>query len=193
MDNKSAYSLSSRIVTTALGAGLILLGILFLVGRSITSLFHFDVGHYGWPFFIIVPGVLLFMAAFALERKAGLTLAIIGGMTTMVGAILFVQNLFDLFASWAYAWALVGPTSIGLSKVIYGALRGMGDDVRCGLKLTAIGLAIFAIGGLFFELVLGVSGFQFGSSWLFWPGLAIGLGVVLLVSSLLPRSNPPSA
>lgn len=192
MNDRPANTLGSKVVTSLLGAGLILLGILSLVGRYVTSLFHFDVGHYAWPLFIIVPGVLLFIASFIVERRAGIPMAILGGMATMTGAILFLQNLFDLYATWAYAWALIAPTSIGLSKLIYGALRGMGDEVSGGLRLSGIGLAMFLIGGLFFELVIGINGFHFAVS-ISWPTLVIVLGLVLLLSSLLPRRTHPSA
>ena len=193
MNDKPTYKLSSNLVSAAFGAILILLGILFLIGRYVSALFNFDVGHYTWPFFIIIPGVLLFTASFVFERRAGIPLAMFGGMVTMTGAILFFQNVFDLYASWAYAWALIAPTSVGLAKLIYGILRGMGDEVRCGLRLSAIGFAMFLIGGFFFELVIGINGLHFGVSWLCWPALLIGLGVILLLSNLLPQRNSPSA
>lgn len=193
MENKPASTLNSKIVTGLLGAGLILLGILFLIGRYVRLVFDFDIGHYGWPFFIIIHGALLFMTSFVFERRAGVTPAIFGGMVTMAGLILLVQNTFDVFASWAYAWALIAPTSIGLAKLVYGALRGLGDEVRSGLTLSGIGFAIFVIAGFFFELVIGINGFHFALSWLCWPALLIGLGVILLLSNLLPRRNPPSA
>jgi hypothetical protein len=193
MDDRRNHPLNSKVVTTLLGAGLIALGILSLVGRSIGALFHFDIAHYGWPLFIIVPGVLLFMASFVLERRAGMAIAILGGMVSMVGCILFIQNLFDVYGSWAYAWALVAPTSVGLAKLAYGALRGLGEEVRSGLRLSGIGLAMFVIGGFFFELVIGINGLHFALGWLCWPALVIGLGVVLVLSNLLPKRNPPAA
>jgi hypothetical protein len=193
MNDKPAYKLSSNLVSAALGGILILLGILFLVGRFVTTLFNFDVGHYAWPFFIIFPGVSLFLASFILEQRAGIPLAMFGGMVTMTGVILFCQNIFDLYASWAYVWALIAPTSMGMAKLVYGALRGMGDEVRCGLRLSAIGFAMFLMGFFFFELVIGINGFNLGVSWLCWPALLIGLGVVLLLTNLLPRRNHPSA
>ena len=193
MNDQPTYKLSSNLVSAAFGAILILLGILFLVGRYVSTWFNFDVGHYAWPFFIIIPGVLLFLASFVFERRAGIPLAMFGGMVTMTGVILFVQNAFDLYASWAYAWALIAPTSMGLAKLTYGALRGLGDEVSCGLRLSAIGFAMFLIGGFFFELVIGINGLNFGVSWLCWPALLIGLGVILLLSNLLPRPNSPSA
>jgi hypothetical protein len=136
--------------------------------------------------------MLLFMASFVLEPRAGIPVAMFGGMVTTTGGILFVQNVFDLYASWAYAWALIAPTSIGLAKLIYGALRGLGNEVRSGLSMSGVGFAMFVIGGFFFELVIGINGFNFGASWLCWPALLIGLGVILLLTNLLPRRNPQS-
>jgi hypothetical protein len=189
MNDKPINKPVSSMFSILLGASLILLGILFLTGRYVGTLFHFDFGHYTWPFFIIMPGLLLFLTSFALERRAGIGLAIFGGMVSMTGAILLIQNTFDLYASWAYAWALIAPTSVGLAKLAYGVLRGLGDQVKSGLNLTGIGFAIFVIAGAFFELVLGISGFHFGAAWLCWPSLLIALGAVLLVFNLLPRRN----
>jgi len=191
MSDKPIYTFGSKIVRTVVGVSFILLGVLFLIGRYVGTQYDIDVGRYTWPLFIITPGLLLFMASFAFERQAGITLAIFGGMVAMTGAILLFQNTFDLYASWAYAWALVAPTSIGLAKLVYGGLRGLGDQVKSGRNLTGIGLAIFAFGGLFFELGLGISGFRLGAAWLWWPGLLIGLGIVLLLANFLPRRNDP--
>jgi hypothetical protein len=189
MGNKPIDKVVSNTVRTLLGVTLILLGILFLIGRYVGTRFDFDFGHYTWPFFIIIPGLLLFMASFAVERRKGTTLAIFGGMVTTTGGILLIQNTLDLYATWAYAWALVAPTSIGLAKLIYGSLRGLEDQVKGGLNLAGVGLAIFILGGFFFELGIGLSGFRFGAAWLCWPALLIGLGIALLVTSLLPRRN----
>lgn len=193
MSDKPTNKIDLSIVRILVGTGFILLGILFLVGRYVGARFDIDFGHYSWPFFVITPGVLLFITSFVFERRAGLILAIIGTMATMVGSILLIQNAFDLFASWAYAWALVAPTSIGLAKLVYGAIRGLEDQVKSGLKLTGIGLAVFVFGAVFFELAIGISGFRFGAAWLCWPALLIGLGIVLLLSSLLPRRDHFSA
>ena len=192
MNDKSIDKRERNMVSIIFGAGLILLGILFLIGRFVESFFHFDLGHYAWPFYIILPGVFLFLISFALERKAGLSVAMLGGMVTTSGAILLVQNTFDLYASWAYAWALVAPTSAGLAMLVYGGLRGMSEQVKRGLNLTVVGLAIFVIAGFFFEMVIGLNGFHFAGAWLCWPAMLIGLGIILLGSSLLPRRKQAS-
>lgn len=192
MNSKPETKLGSNMVGTLMGAILILLGISFLMVRFIISIFDFDLGHYAWPFFIIIPGVLMFLSAFMLERQAGITLAMFGGMVATTGGILMIQNIFDLYASWAYAWALIAPTSIGLSKLIYGAVRGLGDEVKSGLAMTGVGAVIFLVAGAFFELIIDINGFGLNVSWLCWPTLLIGGGIITLIVNLIPRRNPPS-
>jgi hypothetical protein len=192
MSDKPAFKVSSTIGTTVLGGILVLVGILFLVGQSVSLIFDFDIGHYAWPFFVVAVGVVMFVASLILERRPGLGLAMAGGIITTSGLILLIQNTFDIFSTWAYAWALVAPGSVGLAKLVYGAVRGLGDEVRSGLRLAGIGLALFVFGGMFFELVIGLNGFRLGLAWLGWPALLIGLGVILLVSNLQPRRNRPS-
>ena len=192
MESKPATRLGSNVVGTLVGAILILLGIAFLMTRFIISVFDFDLGHYAWPLFIVVPGVLMFLSAFLLERQAGSILAMFGGMVSMTGIVLMVQNLFDLYSTWAYAWALIAPTSMGLAKMVYGALRGWGEEVRMGLTMTGIGAVIFVVAGAFFELVIGLNGFPLHVSWLCWPSLLIGGGIITLIINLIPRRRPPS-
>lgn len=179
MDNKSSV-FGSNVMPLIGGALLILLGILFLIAQ----LFGVRIGAYLWPFFVIVPGVLIFIAAFAVTEKGGEGLAVFGGITTATGVLLFFQNVTDLWASWAYAWALVAPTSVGLALMAYGAFKGHSGMTQSGMRLTLIGLAIFAVGFVFFELIIGVSGFGLGR-WA-WPLLLIGLGVLLVLGAFLP-------
>jgi hypothetical protein len=192
MNDKPVTKLGSNMVGTLAGAILILLGIAFLMARFIISVFDFDFGHYTWPIFIIVPGVLMFIGAFILERQAGATLAMFGGMVTMTGGILMIQNIFDLYATWAYAWALIAPTSMGLAKLLYGTLRGLGDEVKTGLAMTGVGAVIFVVAGAFFELVIDLNGFGLNVSWLCWPTLLIGAGIITLIVNLIPRGKSPS-
>jgi hypothetical protein len=192
MNDKPVLKLGSNMVGTLMGAILILLGIAFLMLRFILSVLDFDLGHYAWPFFIIVPGVLMFLVAFMIDRQAGAILAMFGGMVTMIGGILMIQNVFDLYASWAYAWALVTPTSMGLAKLVYGTLRGMGDEVKTGLTMAGVGVAIFMVAGAFFELIIGINGLRLNVSWMCWPTLLIGAGILTLVLNLLPQRTSSS-
>jgi hypothetical protein len=141
------------------GVLLIVLGIIFLVGQ----IFDFHLGRYLWPFTVIVPGVVLFLRALALEEEVGKALAIISGIVTMVGVILFVQSLTDLWANWSYAWALVAPTGPGLGLWLLGTLKDRADLVKSGKDLIRVGLSIFMVAAVFFELVIGVSGHSLGN------------------------------
>jgi hypothetical protein len=164
-----------------LGLALVGLGGLWLLG----SLLGLDAGHFLWPFFVIVPGVVLFVLGLTVRSDAGLGLMIPGAIVTTTGLLLFYQNVSGHWASWAYAWALIAPTSIGVALMIDGARRGQAAQVQSGRRLVRIGLILFAALGVFFELIIGISGFRWGGWW--WAVLFIGAGLVLLVAALLPR------
>jgi hypothetical protein len=159
----------------ALGVFLIGLGLIFLVGY----LFDIRVEHYNWPFLVLVPGILLFGLGLFLSGSIGEAVAIVGSVTTMVGLLFFYQNTTGHWESWAYAWALVAPTGIGLGQVGYGLLKGQSASVKSGVRLVGLGLAIFVVAGAFFELIVGFSGFGIGI--MGWALLLIGLGLLLLL------------
>ena len=161
-----------------LGGALVVLGIVFLLGQ----LFDIRVGQFVWPFFVIVPGVFLFFLALSLDAPAGEPLSIVGSIITMVGLLFFYQSITGHWESWSYAWALVAPTSAGLGQILYGTLKGRSETVKTGKDLTRVGLAIFVVAAVFFELILGVGGFGLGRFG--WPLLLIVLGVLLLMRNL---------
>lgn len=164
----------------AAGVILVAVGVLLLVGR----LFGISLARFLWPFYIVAPGVLLLIFALTTERS-GEGLAIAGSIVTMVGLVLLYQNTTGHWQSWAYAWALVAPTSIGLGQVLYGALKGREHVVQTGLGLVKVGGIIFLVAAVFFELVIGISGFRY----IGWPVLLIGLGVILLLRNLMSSRN----
>lgn len=169
-----------------IGAILIGLGIVFLLAQTLRMdfLLAWWWGQYIWPLFIIVPGVLLFAFALAVGGNFGEVLAIIGSITTMVGLILFYQATTGHWESWAYAWALIFPTSLGLGQIVYGAIMGRGNMVRVGTRLATTGIVIFLVAAAFFELILDIGGFGLGRLGL--PVLLIGLGLLLLLRTFLP-------
>jgi hypothetical protein len=163
------------------GGILIVLGVLFLAERA----FGVQFGRFGWPLFVIVPGVLLMAASLVAGGREGSGLAVAGAITTVVGLVLAFQNATGLWATWAYAWALVGPGATGIGLIFYGVLKRQPDLVSTGIRSLGSGLALFAAFGLFFEGVIGLSGEPslLGSDLL--PIALIGLGVVLLGWSLV--------
>jgi hypothetical protein len=160
------------------GLLLIVLGIAFLLGQ----VFDIHLGRYLWPFMVIIPGILLFFGALTIEEDGGKALAIVSGIVTMVGVTLFVQTVTELWATWSYAWALVAPTGPGLGLWLLGTIKDRSTLVKEGKDLIRVGLILFVVAAVFFELVLGVSGFGLGGYGL--SLLLIGLGILLLLRNL---------
>jgi hypothetical protein len=168
-------------VFIGLGVLLIVMGALFFFGQAV----GFELGRFGWPFFVIIPGLALSGVDLAAGGSTGERVTPLGAAVTMVGVILLYQNTVDHFESWAYAWALVFPTSTGLGQIVYGSLKGRDDMIVTGRRLALIGAALFVAGAFFFELVVGISGFGLGLDGFGWPLGLVMVGIVLLVGGFL--------
>jgi hypothetical protein len=141
----------------------------------------------GWPAWVILPGLALLVAAFALPEPGGSGLAAAGGIVTTAGALLAVQDATGAYASWAYAWALVAPGGVGAGLLIYGLLTRRGDIARGGLASLITGAVIFLVGFLFFEGLLHLDGDRFaGLTTLTVPIVIMGIGAALLVGAIIP-------
>ena len=165
------------------GIILIVIGSAFLAGRVL----DITLGPDAWPLWIIIPGLGMFVASFAIPPRGGLGLAIPGAIVTIVGAILWFQEANGLYETWAYAWALVAPTGPGLGMLAYGLVRGDRELAGDGLRTTLVGLGLFAGFALFFEGALGLSGGRIAGLDDALPVIVIGLGVLLVVLSLFGR------
>jgi hypothetical protein len=170
-----------------IGALLVIVGVVFLVGQVITLPVEWST--YGWPAYVIGPGLALLVAA-AVGGKSWSFLAIPGSIVTTVGAILFVQNATDLWQTWAYVWTLIFPTAVGLGKWFQGVLD---DDAKCqqsGRKLAIIGVGMFLAFAFFFEGLIGLS--HLGSTDLVrigFPAALIVAGGLLLGSRVRTTSG----
>jgi hypothetical protein len=175
----------------AIGVFLVLLGIVLLLGQ----LFQFDVGHYGWPLFILVPGLFLMALGLGRRETGGLGTTVVGSAIAMTGLILFIQNLFDLYQTWAYAWTLIFPFSIGLGFLLHGLVARVEYEREIGGWLVLIGIGLFLVGALFFEAVIGLSSERLGRNGrIILSVLVILLGLgVLLASQLRRRPGGPPA
>jgi len=166
-----------------LGILLIVLGVAFLVGRQL----QIDWGAVGWPMFIVASGIGLFVLAFVVGGKPGTGFAVPAGIVTMTGLVLAAQNATGLWATWAYAWALVAPFGVGIGLVVYGALTGQRDVLRSGSGPLLVGLGLFAGFALFFEGFVGLSGFAIaGADTLIAAGV-VALGIVIMLLGLRRR------
>ncbi len=190
MDNSG--SKSGRMIG---GIILIGIGVLALLG----SMFTFDVWHYIWPFFIIGFGLAFFAGMVAGGKSTG-ALAIPGTIFTITGLLLFWQNVFNYYQSWAYAWALVAPMGVGIGLFIFSRWSDKPELLQPARVLVTIGLILFIVGGAFFELTAGILSFTRAGN-IVGPLLLIGLGILLLFGRGLSwlfgtrpaATNPPAA
>jgi hypothetical protein len=171
----------SRRGTIVVGMLLVLLGVYFLASEQLKV----DVGRYGWPIFVIAPGLFLLVVGLAIPHEGGLGAAIPGGIITAVGLVLAAQAATDTYASWAYAWALVAPGSVGVTLALYGLLHRRWDLLDSGLRTAAVGFSLFVGFGLFFENVIGLGEDQNGVLRDALPWMAVGLGVAIVLMNLV--------
>lgn len=161
--------------------------VLVLVGAALFAGQWLDIGidDIGWPFFVIAVGVAILVIGLVMANESGMVIG--GTITTTVGLVLLYQNNTGRWESWAYAWALVGPAASGLGLALWGVRSGRASDVRNGLWGLLGGLAIFVVGFLFFEGVIGIGGDRLTlPEWLL-PVAVIAIGVVVLGRGLLER------
>jgi Domain of unknown function (DUF5668) len=158
------------------GVVLVGFGVLFLLQQAI----GFDVGHYGWPLFIIVPGLAL-LAAFAFGPRGAAGLGVPGCVVTTVGLILAIQNAFGIWASWAYAWALI-VAAVGLGLVLQGERLQQSNVIRTGTYMFEMGLLAFVAFAAFFEFILDLNHFGGGPvRGMIAPAVLIVAGLYLLL------------
>jgi hypothetical protein len=171
---------------TALGGLLLLLGVLVLLGQAL----DLDLGRVGWPVFVIVPGLGLLGLGLAATGRLGEVLAMVGGVVTVTGLVLLVQNATDRFETWAYAWTLVLLGGTGIGRLLVGVVRGRSDLVAGGGWLLGAGLAGFLVLAVFFEVVIGIGGHRSGAAGRYTlAALLILAGLVLLGRRLLVASG----
>jgi len=182
----SAPPRRGRRQSTVVGGLLVLIGAILLAGQLV----RIDVGHYGWPFFVIVPGVVILFVALTARGAISEGLAILGSIVTMTGLILLFQDATNHYESWAYVWALVFPGAIGLGMILYGLTARRPGNLRAGTRLVGIALVLFLLGAAFFEGVIGIGGYQLDrNAGVVLGVLIIALGALLLVLNLTSRGR----
>jgi len=162
----------------ALGLVLVVVGVFFLIMR----LFQIDLSTYGWPLYVIIPGLTLLIVGFV---SLGTGALVPGGIVTVTGLILAAQNATGDWASWAYAWTLVVPGGAGLGLFMQGLRVHDPKQARLGRNLMFWSALMFMIGFVIFESIFNISGQDFGIvSRAALPVLLIIIGVTLLARSV---------
>jgi hypothetical protein len=125
----------------------------------------------------------------ATPGRLGEVLAMVGGVVTMAGLVLGVQNATDRFDTWAYAWALVTLTGAGVGRWLVGVVRGRGELAASGGWLIAAGLVVFVVFAVVFEVLVGIGGgggaLGGAAGRYILAALLIGAGLVLVGRRLL--------
>jgi hypothetical protein len=157
---------------------LVVVGLFYLVVQVAAV----DLSSFGWPLFVIIPGVTLLIVGII---SLGTGAAIPGGILTMVGLVLAYQNSTGHWTSWAYAWALVAPGGVGLGLFLQGLRERNSHLVRQGRSLMFIAALIFMVGFVFFESILNISGInEQPVVRAALPALFIVIGILLLARSI---------
>lgn len=170
------------------GALLIALGLVFLVGQYL----DIDAERYGWPFFVIAPGVVIWLIALIVGGPVGVGFSIVGAITTVTGLLLLYQDTTGHWESWAYAWALVAPGSVGVALFVQGLVHGERELIESGWRTAAVGLGLFLGFGVFFEGIIGIGGTGPAAVRdVILPGGLLLLGVIVVLGSLVGQRRSP--
>ena len=175
---------SSATPAIGLGVALLLIGGLLFVGQ----LLDIGIGDVGWPAIVIGIGVVILVLGLFVNREQGMVIG--GTVVTTVGLVLLYQDQTGRWETWAYAWALVGPAASGLGMVLWGIRNADPAEIRNGTWTLLGGLAIFVVGFLFFEGVIGISGEPLGLPEWVLPVVVIAIGVVVLARGIFDRRDP---
>ena len=177
---------SSATPAIGLGVALLLIGALLFVGQ----LLDIGIDDVGWPAIVIGIGIVILVLGLFVNREQGMVIG--GTVVTTVGLVLLYQDQTGRWETWAYAWALVGPAASGLGMVLWGIRTTDPVEIRNGTWALLTGLAIFVVGFLFFEGVIGLSGEPLGlPDWLL-PVVVIAIGVVVLARGIFDRRDTES-
>ena len=168
------------------GAALIAFGLLALAGQVFRG---FDFWGVIWPFLIVGVGALFFVGMFSGGQSAA-GLAIPGSIFIAVGLMLFLQNLFDHWESWAYGWTVI-LMAVGVGIYIMGRYTENPGQRASGLSLLKIGAILFVIFAGFFEMIFN----SFAFSRFLFPAALILFGIYLILgrSRSLPKPEETSA
>jgi hypothetical protein len=169
--------------SAALGIVLVVVGLFALL----VAFAGVDLTTYGWPLFVIVPGLTLLIVGFL---GLGQGASIPGGIVTVLGLLLAYQSSTGDWATWTFAWALVAPGGVGLGMYLQALRDRDAMALRTGRTLMFIAVIIFMIGFVLFESIMGISGRDYG-----WfgkaalPILLVVIGIILLWRQRPRRSS----
>jgi drug/metabolite transporter (DMT)-like permease len=161
------------------GLLLIALGVVLLV----TNNFYLPLMSSLWPFIIIAIGIAFF-AAMVARGPAGGGLAIPGGILTLLGITLLVQNVTNNWVNMTYVWPLFVFGGIGIGLLIDSWWADRMELKRAGYTMLLLALIFFVAFGTFFSALFGET-----NSVAVFAVLLIIAGVLTLVLRLTNTSG----
>jgi drug/metabolite transporter (DMT)-like permease len=161
------------------GLLLIALGVVLLV----TNNFYLPLMSSLWPFIIITIGIAFF-AAMVARGPAGGGLAIPGGILTLLGITLLVQNVTNNWVNMTYVWPLFVFGGIGIGLLIDSWWADRMELKRAGYTMLLLALIFFVAFGTFFSALFGET-----NSVAVFAVLLIIAGVLTLVLRLTNTSG----
>lgn len=171
---------------------------LVTAGLVLSALTQLDLGPLAdaihWSLYIIAPGALLVLAGLIIP-DIGRAAATLGSVVLATGLVLAYQDWANHFQSWTYAWILVGPVAVGAAWQAVGVAHDNSDARKDGQPLVGYGLLAFVVAAVFFELVIGISGFGVlpRMSWGLLVSICLILaGIALIVTSMRSTGSLPS-
>jgi hypothetical protein len=158
----------------ALGVILILIGVWFLLDRTVPAFSAFFSAYTKWPTNLILIGAVIFILGLVLGSPGmSVPAAIVAGL----GGIFYYQETSGDYASWSYMWALI-PGFVGVGSILAGLLGDhTAHNLKRGMNLLVISAVLFLVFSAFFGgwTILG----NFGPAI-----LLIALGLYVLGSGL---------
>ncbi|HCM96131.1 MAG: hypothetical protein A2X25_04240 [Chloroflexi bacterium GWB2_49_20] len=162
----------------ALGVILILLAIGLLILKANPSLAEYIHVDMSWPAWIIIGGgVFLLFGLLVGEPDMAIPASIFAG----VGSILYYQNAYQDFSSWAYMWTLI-PGFAGLGNVLAGFFgASFRKSISEGFRLIFISIIMFLI----FASVFGKLEILGPNKEFILAGILLLFGVWLIIRGLI--------
>jgi hypothetical protein len=185
-----SFDQRSVLAPAVLGLMLVAVGAVVLIARGAGFDLFGSIGSWGWPLFVIVPGLVLLVASLVPAPPAGIGFAIAGSIVTTVGSLLLYQSRTGHWESWAYAWALI-PAAAGVALFLYGLFARRPSMVRGGTWMAGIGAVMFAMGAWFFEGIFAGELRPEATEW--WPIVIVVVGAVLVLRAVLQIGEPRDA
>jgi hypothetical protein len=131
-----------------LGIILILLGVWFVVQKSVPPLAEFTDKFFQWPFTLMWIGALILVLGL-LTGNPGM--AVPATIVAGIGGIFYYNDTYATQSAWSYMWTLI-PGFVGVGTVIQGLL---GEDTRHNISRGLNTMVASAVLFLIFSAIFG--------------------------------------